>query len=192
MVDAALFVKIIDLFREMHTVVIHHDQGVDCDPGTEHQIPAFNHPPPGTLPAAETAIAVMHLLGAIEGEADQKTVLVEEAGPVFIDVQAVGLQSVARLLTGAAAAALIVNSGLVKAEPHQRGLAPLPGKIDTLPPLLHHLADSIAQHRLAHPVRRAREKGRLVQIVTVMAGERAVRPGRLDEHRGERFHSAVT
>ena len=105
-------------------------QDVEVDLVTAQRLPALHHQIEGALAATVQPVGVVQLARAIHTQADQKVVLLEEAAPVVVQQQAVGLEGVLDRLPGPAVLLDQLDRMLKEFEFHQRRLAALPGHRD--------------------------------------------------------------
>ena len=129
-------------------------------------------------------VLVVDLLRAVDGQAHEEAVLLQEARPVLVEQRAVGLQVVLDPLSGLRVLPLQRHDLAEEVEAEQRGLAALPRE--------HHLVggharDVVAHEALEHlvvhvPAARAARQRLLAQVEAVRAVEVAGRAGRLDHH----------
>jgi len=73
-------------------------------------------------------VVVVEFFGAVDTDADEELVFVEEAAPCFVEQDGVGLKRIADFLARSAVLFLQLDGLFIKIQAHQRRLAPLPGK----------------------------------------------------------------
>ncbi len=129
------------------------------------------------------AKAVVEVFGAVDAEADQEAVIAEEFAPGVVQEEAVGLQGV---VDAFAARMLLLQSHdlAIKIEPHERGLASVPGELREIGILRGDiLADELLQEAVGHcSAGLLVEQLFLVQVVAVGAVQVAQRADRLRHH----------
>ncbi len=136
------------------------------------------------LAALGDPVVIVDVLRAVDGEAHQETMLLEEARPVLVEQRAVGLQVVFDALSGLRVLPLQRDHLAEEVEPHQRRLAALPGEDDFVAGDAGDVvADEALQHVVVHAAA-ARTAGQrlLGQVEAVRAVEVARRAGGLRHH----------
>ena len=127
-------------------------QDVDVDIVPAQAVPAADHVVEAAPALLVDAVGVVHGARAVDAEADQVVVLLEERGPLVIDQRAVGLDGV----QDAAVLRLAVLLGqldraLVEVQPAQHRLAALPGDLHLRAGRRRHqLRDVGLERRLVH------------------------------------------
>ena len=128
------------------------------------------------------AVGVVQLARAVDAEADEEAVLGEEPRPVAVDLGAVGLDGVPHRHAGRRVALAQLHGAAEELEPHQRGLAALPGDLDLGRAVrLDELADVELERLVAHARLRVRVQELLLEEEAVGAVEVARRAGRLGQ-----------
>ena len=127
---------------------------------------------------------IVNLARAVDAQADEEPVLLEEARPVVVEQGAVGLQVVLDALPGLGVFLLQRDDLLEELEAQQRGLAALPGEDDfvggdALDVVPHEPVEQLVVHV---PAARTARQLLLAQIKAVGAVEVAGRSGRLGHH----------
>jgi len=146
----------------------------------------LHHLVPGRRAALGRPELVVQVLRAVEAQADVEALRLEEARPVLVEQHAVGLQVVLDALAGLAVAVLQRDHLLEERQPHDRGLAALPGEHHLVAGLRLDVLADVLLEQIGGDARvglMAEQLG-LVQIEAVRAVEVAQGPGRLD-HRVE-------
>lgn len=130
---------------------------------------------------------VVHLLGTVDADPDQKTVLPEKLPPFAVEQSPVGLQCVGDCAAGGGRP-LEPDRLAEKVDSHQ-------GRLPSLPPegvMLHRHGEVVPDHRLqrrpVHPVDSGAEHRLLRQVETVPAAKIAVEGGRLQQQRERILH----
>ena len=117
----------IDIERVVGIEVVDDTHHVPLHAVLLQQLYATHHLVEGGLSATRTAVFIVKLLGAVDGEADEPVVLVEELTPLVGEQGAVGLEAVVNL-SSAGVAALQLQHFLVEAERAHQRLATVPGE----------------------------------------------------------------
>ena len=147
------------------------------------QSPAAHHLVERSLAALVDAIGVVQLARAVDAQADEELVRLEEGAPLVVEQRAVGLDRVRRPAVRALVAFDVLDRALEEVEAHQRRLAALPGDDDLRPRLrLEQLADVGLEQLVRHPEPAARVEHLLREEEAVLAVEVADGAGRLGEH----------
>ena len=155
-------------------------QDVEVDLVLAQVPPAAHHQVEGALAAAVDAVGVVQLARAVDAQADQEVVLLEERAPVVVEQQAVGLEGVLHGLAGPAVLLDQFDGAPEEVELHQRRLAALPGDGDLRRAVrLQQLADVGLERGLGHAVLVVRVQRFLGQEEAVGAIDVAGRPARL-------------
>ena len=90
-IAANAFEKAVEFERLAHVEVVHYGHGVPFHAVSRQEFHAVHHLPPGAAPRSREAIAIVHLFGAIDGDAHQKVVFSQKSAPVIGEQRAVGL-----------------------------------------------------------------------------------------------------
>ena len=113
----------------------------------------MHHEIEGALAASVAPIGVVQFARAVDAQADQEVVFLEEGAPVVVEQQAVGLESVLHRLAGPAVFLDQFDGALEELELHQRRLAALPGDGHLGRAMrFQQLADVGLERGLRHPV----------------------------------------
>ncbi len=157
-------------------------QDVEVDLVLAQEAPAAHHQVEGALAAAVDAVGVVQLARAVDAQADQEVVLLEEHAPVVVEQQAVGLEGVLHRLAGLAVLVDQLDRAAEELELHQRRLAALPGHRDLRRAVrLEQLADVGLERGLGHAVLVVRVQRFLGQEEAVGAVDVAGRAARLGQ-----------
>ena len=114
--------------------------------------PALHHQVESALAAAVNPVGVVQLARAVNAQADEKMMFLEERAPVIVEQQAVGLEGVLHDLFGPAVGFNEFHRTLEEVELHQRRLATLPRHRDLLGAMrFEQLADVGLERGLGHP-----------------------------------------
>jgi len=115
-------------------------------------LPALHHQVESALAAAVNPVAVVHLVWAVNAQADEEMMFLEERTPVIVEQQAVGLEGVLHDLFGSAVGFNEFHCFLEEVEFHQRRLATLPRHRDFLGAMrFEQLSDVGLERGLGHP-----------------------------------------
>lgn len=106
---------------------VHGAQDVRLHTVLLQQLPAAQNCVEAALPAFIRAVDVVHLGRAVQAEADEEIVPLEEGAPGLVQPGAVGLQGVGHLLAGLFMLFGQLDRALEEIQAHQQRLAPLPG-----------------------------------------------------------------
>ena len=185
--EAQVLEKPVDLARELDRVVVDDDQSVGHDPFLEEHAGPGDDGFPRSPSARRPAVAVVDVLGAVERQADEESVLSEEPGPLPVQEKPVRLEAVGRPLP-APVSGLELDGLTEEVEPHQGRLSALPAEVDLAAAVGQGLPDGLLEDLEAHPVDRCFGEDQVLPAVeAVAAGQIAVRAGRLDQQRIEGF-----
>ena len=155
-------------------------QDVEFDAVLSQVPPALHHPVEGALPAAVDPVGVVDLARAVDAQADQEVVLLEEGAPVVVEQDAVGLEGVLHGLAGPAVLLDELDGAPEELELHQRRLAALPRHGDLGRAVrLEQLADVGLERGLGHPALVVRIQRFLGQEEAIRAIDVAGGPARL-------------
>ncbi len=120
----------IDLDRMIGVRGVDRAQDVDVDAVPVQALPAAHHVVERALAAFVDAVGVVHLARAVDAQADEDLVLLEERAPLVVEPRAVGLDRVGDLLSGPLILPHVLDRALEEVEAHQRRLAALPADDD--------------------------------------------------------------
>ena len=126
---------------------------VPVDPVPPEYVEPAHHPVEGGLAALVDPVGVVHLARAVDGQAHQEVVLVQERAPLVVEQRAVGLHRVEHRLPGPAELLLQLEGPPQELEAHQGRLAALEGDHDLVGALVgrEQLADVGLVHARLHP-----------------------------------------
>ncbi len=120
----------IDVERLPRVQPMHAGQRVECHAGPAQQVGGGHHLVEGRRTALVDTKAVVQFTRPVDAQPDQKAVLFQEAGPVFVEQNAVGLKIVFDLLPGLRVFLLQGDHAAEEVQPAQGGLAALPREHD--------------------------------------------------------------
>jgi hypothetical protein len=80
--------------RVFHVGLAQHAEDVEFDFVLLEDFDAAHHAPPGPLSSAVDPVTIVHGLGAVNGDAHQPVIFPQQAAPVLVDQDSVGLQRV--------------------------------------------------------------------------------------------------
>ena len=144
-------------------------QYVEVDSVLAQEPPALHHLVEGALFAAVDTVGVVELARAVDAQADQKVVFLEEGAPVIVEKDAVGLKGVLHDLSRPAVLFDEFDGAPEEVELHQRRLAALPRHCHCGRAVrLQQLADVGVERVIRHPVL-------FVRIQRILGQEEAVR-----------------
>ena len=171
----------VDVERPRRVEAMHAGERVKAHTELSQQLGRCHHLVEGRRATLVDAKSIVQLARPVDAQTDQKPMLLEEHGPLFVEQHAIGLQIIFDALSGFCVSLLQRDDAAEEIQTPQRRLAALPGKhhfgachtVDILPDeklkrLVAHLACTwaVGQHLLA-------------QIETVFAIEIAGRARRL-------------
>ena len=142
------------------------------------------HPVEGGLAALVDPVRVVHLPRAVDRDADQEVVLLQERAPLVVQQGAVGLDRVEDPLARPRVLVFQLDGPAEKVQAHHGRLAALPGHDHLRHPRvrLHELADIGLLQPGGHPELTARVQHLLGQEEAVLAVQVAHRAGGLGHH----------
>lgn len=149
-VAAYLFEEMIEFKWMIGVDIVDHCHGVPLDMILVEQLDAAHDAVERRLVACPLPIGIMHLLGTVNGDPDEKIVLAQEAGPFVGDKRAIGLNAVADV--AAPPVVLLQFEGLsVERQGAQHGFATMPNEEDVFAGLcLYILPDKCFQRFIGH------------------------------------------
>lgn len=179
-IAANSFEKAVEFEGLAHVEVVHHGHGVPFHTVPRQEFHAVHYLPPGAAPRSREAVAIVHLFGAIDGDAHQKVVVGQKSAPVIGEQRAVGLQGIVDVLAGCVL--LLQRQRLLVERPraHQR-FAAVPGEKHVVAGLNGDVIVDIPLERLvAHLLfGRLRVEFLFFEVVTIGTVQVAGRTGRL-------------
>ena len=179
-IAANAFEKAVEFEGLAHVEVVHHGHGVPFHAVSRQEFHAVHYLPPGAAPRPREAVAIVHLFGAVDGDAHQKVVFSQKSAPVIGEQRAVGLQGIVDVLAGRVL--LLQRQRLLVERPraHQR-FAAVPGEKHVVAGLNGDVIVDIPLERLvAHLLfGRLRVEFLFFEVVTIGTVQVAGRTGRL-------------
>ena len=131
--------------------VVDQREGVEVDLVSFAAFDGAHDAVPRAVAAEVEAIVVVQLLRAIDADADQEFVLVQEFAPVgIVQEDRIRLERISDLLAGDAVLLLQLHRPFVEVHAHQCRLAPLPGKPRQLKSQAHVILHEPFEHGVAH------------------------------------------
>ncbi len=137
----------------------------------------------GSGAAFIVTISVVQLFGAINAQADEKTIVVKKPAPFFIEQHTIGLQCVFDLHSGLGIFFLYLHCPAEKIQSHEGRLTALPGDRHIGRPMsFNGLANILLHQFVRHTERAFGVHLLLLEIKAVGAIEIALGAGRLGHH----------
>lgn len=133
---------------------VHSAEDIEFDTMLAEMLPAQHYPVKRALLGAVEAVGVVEFTWAVDAQADQKVVLLEERAPLVIQKNAVGLKSVFHGLPGFAVLLDNLDRTPEEVELHQRRFPSLPRhRYRRRAVRFQQLTDVGLQRDIGHPVR---------------------------------------
>ena len=133
---------------------VHRAEDVDVHLVLTQMPPAAHHAVERALPAAVAPIGVVEIARAVNAQADEEVVLLEEGAPLVVEQDAVGLERVLHDLARPTVSLDEVDRAPEEVELHQRRLAALPRHRHLGCAMrFQQLTDVGLEGRIRHPVR---------------------------------------
>ncbi len=161
---------------------VHRAQDVEVDPVPAQGPPALHDAVEGAPPAAVDPVGVVHLAGAVDAQADEERVLLEEGAPLVVEQESVRLEGVLHALPGTPVLLDERHRVAEELDAHQRRLAALPGHGDLGRAVgLEQLAEVLLERGRGHAALLAGVESLLGQEEAVGAVDVAGGPARLGQ-----------